>query len=108
MPEEEEKEEEEYRILLNYKILSAPTNSAYVCADNLCKCVYNVRNEQNENIYKVMSAVFLSAVRYCIIIDSAYWLHRRQNYTVIARKKIIGKNITTSTQSLKALLFVYA
>ena len=30
-----------------------------------------------------MFAVFLSAVRYCIIVDNAYWIHQRQNCTVI-------------------------
>lgn len=52
----------------------------------MCDYFYNVRNGQHENVYKAFFAVFLFAARYCIIVDNAYWLHRRQNYTVIATK----------------------
>jgi hypothetical protein len=37
-------------------------------------------------IYKVTLAVFLFAACYCIIDDNVYWVHRRQNNTVIATK----------------------
>jgi hypothetical protein len=52
-------------------------------------------------MFKVMFAVFLSAVFSCIIVDNAYRVHRRQIYPVIAIQADIGRNITTSAKSLR-------
>jgi hypothetical protein len=56
-------------------------------------------------VYEVMFAVFLCAVRSCVIADIVYRVNRRKNYPKIEN---IGKIITTSTQWAMALLFVYA
>ena len=86
MPEEEGKEAEGQRKVLNYKFYQHQ-KTVNLSVLKRCVIIFTMYGMNNMKVYVKCFAVFPSATLYCITVDNAYWVHRRKNCTVIATEQ---------------------